>query len=317
MYPSYRGEIVNDFDKNNRENDPNRIKFAYKNSLLTKNLINNWNNKISKESNWYNLIETHYNKFYLNDNDDKNCDLFENIYSGCLKRFENNVLNEEENLSPIYSCHEGLHLNYESSLTHLNSSNSKENISSEEYYNLSAEMIWLGERTRQLTGAHVEYFRGINNPIGVKISTKMVLDEFCELCKILNPKNEKGKLLLILRLGNNNDSKIFLKKFCDYIIKSNINCPIISDPMHGNGETKNKIKTRNVNNIMEEINFTKAILEENGLKLNGIHLESTPFDVTECFNRDFLNEYCKEKYTTKCDPRLNMKQVINLIKDLD
>lgn len=194
-------------------------------------------------------------------------------------------------------------INYESSLT--------TNINNK-YYCLSTELLWIGERTNSLNEAHVEFFRGIENPIGIKVSTRTNIDNLIRTVRILNPKNEKAKLLIMTRLGNTDKAKIYLTELIESFINKQINCLFICDPMHGNIEIKGSFKTRKCTNIFEEINFTSDILHKFNIPLSGIHLESSPLDIFECINND--NDTINvNKYKTYCDPRLNVNQVKDLV----
>lgn len=209
----------------------------------------------------------------------------------------------------IYTCHEGLLLNYEGAHTVLNKSNNK-------YYNLSAELLWIGERTNNINEAHIEYFRGIANPVGIKVSCRTKIEDLLNIMKLLNPENEEGKILIISRVGNSVKGKAHLEALFPRIKQEGLNCLFICDPMHGNTEMVGGFKSRKINNLLEEINFTIKLLKENGLTLNGLHFESTPFDVTECIYEN-SDEISAEKYLTQCDPRLNLNQITEIISNID
>lgn len=287
-----------------------------------KSTINNIsNNKVKKTE------ENLHNGFHNNNghsNEQKYISCHSNI--NCLLNNSNHSLNHKhtnnddlkisytntQNFSNIFTCHEGLLLNYESALTRKNPNNNK-------YYNLTAEMLWIGERTNNINEAHIEYFRGVVNPIGVKVSCRTNIDDYISLLQILNPENIMGKVFVITRVGNSIKGKNYLENLIQRIKIYKINCVFLCDPMHGNTEMIGGHKTRKLSNLIQEINFTIKMLSANDLTLNGLHFESTPFDVSECVGENDL-EVNPDRYTTMCDPRLNLKQVLKIlesIKDLE
>lgn len=207
---------------------------------------------------------------------------------------------------PFFISHESLLLDYESALTRFEN---------DCYFNASAHMVWLGERTRDLNGAHVEYLRGIINPIGLKISHKITPAELVDLIKKLNPNNEAGKIILIPRLGVKN-IKEFLPLFIQEVKKSALSVTWLCDPMHGNGEiAPSGLKTRSIQNIQKELEETIQIHQKMDSILAGVHLEISAENVTECYGSDdhvTLSDL-HLNYKTACDPRLNAKQSFDLI----
>jgi len=174
--------------------------------------------------------------------------------------------------------------------------------------------LWIGDRTRELNGAHIEYFRGISNPIGLKCGPTMTSEEIIQLVKILNPKKEPGHLTIITRYG----SKKVVTSLPDHIraVKTT-GIPVvwICDPCHGNAVvTSSGIKTRNIADIVEEICRTFEIHEQENSILGGIHLELTGEDVTECIggSEELGSEHLYRKYETFCDPRLNYTQSLDV-----
>ena len=175
-------------------------------------------------------------------------------------------------------------------------------------------MVWIGDRTRQLNGAHVEFCKGISNPIGIKVGPTAKPAEIVELVKTINPENEKGKIVLIVRMGAKKINQLFptiLKQFK----KSNLNVVWSCDPMHANIEkSKSGYKTRNFKNIVSEVKSFFKIHKEVGTYAGGIHLEMTGQNVTECIGglQKISDKDLGSRYHTHCDPRLNASQSIEL-----
>lgn len=211
------------------------------------------------------------------------------------------------NCIDFYISHEGLLLPYEESMT-------RKSKTSESYYNLGAHMLWIGERTRDINNAHIEYFRGIKNPIGIKISSKIEPDELIELLDIVNPLNESGKICLITRMGYKN-VKTHLPKLIKAVQKSNKNVIWICDPMHGNTvTTAQNLKTRRFDDILTELTHAFNIHKEMDSCLSGVHFELTGEHVTECIGGTSTidEESLIENYQTFCDPRLNYSQSMEI-----
>jgi len=181
------------------------------------------------------------------------------------------------------------------------------------YYNLSAHMVWIGDRTRQLTGGHVEYFRGIANPIGCKVGPSMAADELKDLCQILNPDKVEGRLILITRYGADKIGSM-LPAHIKAVQESGTPVVWQCDGVHGNTVTaSNKLKTRKYGDVMSECVKALQIHRENGSVLGGIHLELTgQATVTECTGGciDISEDMLTQNYETLCDPRLNYAQAI-------
>jgi 3-deoxy-7-phosphoheptulonate synthase len=209
----------------------------------------------------------------------------------------------------MYSSHESLHLPYETALTRIQSDGA--------WYNLGAHFLWIGVRTSHLNSAHLEYIRGINNPIGVKISSNDTPQKIMSLVRALNPENKPGRLALIYRYGCNDILK-YLPKILSVITRAGENVIWISDPMHGNSSyTLSGYKTRHYYDILTELKHAKIIHREMGINLGGIHLEVTHENVTECLGGpQMLTERdIKQNYKTLVDPRLNFTQSVALIHE--
>lgn len=295
----YRGDLINSFNIEERDPDPKRLTLGFKTAKKVKKCINEWNERSNQS---VSLSETYqFFEYFRKRGICWSTNEFTN-------KVENNVCYDDTNriFSPIYICHEGLHLSYESRLIKYNEQTS-------EYYSTSADMLWIGERTNKLAEAHMEFFRGIANPIGIKVSLNTNLEDLINSIQILNPSNKEGKLILITRMGYNNQStETYLHLFAKKIKESNLRVSIICDAMHGNTMLDGKHKIRRLEDMINEINLTSDILQSNGIPLNGLHIESTPHFVTECLD-DEITAVFDKSYTTLCDPRLNFKQSIELI----
>jgi 3-deoxy-7-phosphoheptulonate synthase len=207
----------------------------------------------------------------------------------------------------FFTSHEALLLGYEMALT-------REDSTKGGWYDCSAHMLWIGERTRQIDGAHVEFLRGVNNPIGVKIGPDYDLDNVKQLIEALNPENEAGRLTLITRLGTKNIEKV-LPPLLREAKREGYNIVWNCDPMHANTYTaKSGHKTRNFNEILSEITCFFETHWAEGTIPGGIHLEMTGDNVTECTGgaRNIVDEELMNNYLTTCDPRLNAEQSLEV-----
>lgn len=217
------------------------------------------------------------------------------------------------NTADIYTSHEGLLLEYEQSLTRLLKDPSDGN--KPKWFNTSAHFIWIGDRTRQLNGAHVEYFRGIQNPIGIKIGPTMDGPDLAQLLDIVNPDKEIGKVTIITRYGAGKVQDK-LPEHIKAVQGSGHTVVWQCDPMHGNTRTApppHNLKTRSFSHIMSELSSCLAIHKGLGSHLGGVHLELTGDAVTECVggSEGLKDEDLSLNYTTYCDPRLNEKQALD------
>lgn len=297
----YRGDLVNSFNSNDRDSDPRRLTLGLRTAQKVKKFINDWNEK-GKEvqsPDSFQFFE-HFKKrgieWSIND--------FTNEI--CLSTSMRQTKNTQSMLSHVYICHEGLHLGYESRLVKFDKITSQ-------YYSTSADMLWIGERTNKLTEGHIEFFRGISNPIGIKVSTNTDLDDLVKSINILNPKNEEGKIILITRMGyNNHKTETYLNLLAKKIQESNLNVTLVCDAMHGNTMLDGKFKIRKLEDMIGEINLTSEIFHKYSLPLHGLHIESTPHSVTECLDQE-ITVVSEKSYTTLCDPRLNFRQSVELV----
>ena len=296
------------FDEKSRVHDPERMIQAYNQAASTQNLLRAFAYggyaDLSTIQNW-NL------DFVKKSKQGSNFKLIADRISECLN-FINACGINNTNVRQLYETnffisHEALLLPYESAFTRIDSTTGK-------WYDVSTHMVWIGDRTRQLNGAHVEFCKGISNPIGIKVGPTAKPAEIVELVKAINPENEKGKIVLIVRMGAKKINQLFptiLKQFK----KSNLNVVWSCDPMHANIEkSKSGYKTRNFKNIVSEVKSFFKIHKEVGTYAGGIHLELTGQNVTECIGglQKISDKDLSSRYHTHCDPRLNASQSIEL-----
>jgi 3-deoxy-7-phosphoheptulonate synthase len=310
-YPSYRGDIVNDIEADAKARIPNPKKLlkAYNQSAATLNLL-----RAFARGGMADLHKVHsWNLNYMRNHTlgEKYEELATKI-SESLKFMESCGITSQNtsqlSQTTLYTSHEALLLNYEEALTR------KDSLTGD-WYDCSAHMLWIGDRTRGLDEAHIEFFRGIKNPIGCKVGPSMKEDELIKLIDTLNPENEAGRLNLIVRMGANKIADHFpnlLKKVESEGKKIVWSC----DPMHGNVEkASNGYKTRDFANILSEVKQFFQIHKAQGSIAGGIHLEMTGQDVTECTgsaSSAITEEALASRYHTQCDPRLNADQSLEL-----
>jgi 3-deoxy-7-phosphoheptulonate synthase len=221
------------------------------------------------------------------------------------------IIRAQIQLPAIYSSHESLHLPYESALTR--------KMHDGYWYNLGAHFLWVGVRTSHLNSAHLEYIRGINNPIGVKISALDTPEKILSLVNFLNPDNKPGRIALIYRFGCDAIEKS-LPKMLSILSKAKKQVVWIADPMHGNTKlSKLGYKIRDYDEILLELKHAKLIHGRLGIYLSGIHLEATWENVTECIGGPaILSERdINTNYKTLVDPRLNFSQAVSLIQEFN
>ena len=205
----------------------------------------------------------------------------------------------------FYTSHEGLNLHYESAQTRTVPRR-------DGHYLLTTHMPWIGERTRDLGGAHVEFFRGIENVVGVKLGPKLDPHQALELLTLLNPTNEAGKLVAITRMGAKEVERV-LPGLVETVHRAGRKVLWMSDPMHGNTHsTASGLKTRDFDDILREIERSFAVHRELGTVLGGIHFELTGEDVTECVGGGITEADLSRNYASVCDPRLNYRQALEM-----
>lgn len=309
--PSYRGDIINgiEFTKEARVPNPKNMLKAYNQSAATLNLL-----RAFSRGGLADLNKVHqWNLEFIKDNPlGKRYDELSNKIDSSMQFMSacglTSDIMPQLHQTTLYTSHEALLLNYEEALTREDSETGK-------WYDCSAHMLWIGDRTRDLTEAHIEYFRGIDNPIGCKVGPTMQEDELIELIDALNPNNEEGRLNLIVRMGADKIKEYF-PKLLKRVRDEGKNVVWSCDPMHGNVEKSSTgFKTRNFDNILSEVEQFVEIHKEMGTVAAGIHLEMTGNDVTECTGSTscaITDEGLSSRYHTQCDPRLNASQALEL-----
>jgi 3-deoxy-7-phosphoheptulonate synthase len=306
--PSYRGDLVNRsaFTAADREPDPNLMLRGYERAGLTLNFVRslidggfadlhhpeNWDLAFVRES----AAAAEYQKLVNSVSD--SLEFFEALSGEPMHRTHR---------VEFYASHEGLHLPYEQSQTRFLPHRQR-------WYDLTTHYPWIGMRTADLEGAHVEYFRGISNPMGVKIGTGVSDEHLQKLIHVLNPNNEPGRLTLITRFGAKHIDE-HLPRVIRAVRATGSRVLWICDPMHGNTETAaNGYKTRRFDNILSELRSAFRIHQEVGSYLGGVHLELTGDDVTECVGgaRGLQESDLARAYKTQVDPRLNYEQAMEI-----
>lgn len=309
--PSYRGDIVNNaaFEMEGRVPDPMKLIKAYNQSAATLNLLRAFSRgglaDLNEVHRWnLDFIKGHPLGQKYEELSDK-IDRAMKFIAACGINTDNTP---QIHQTTLYTSHEALLLNYEEALTR------KDSISGD-WYDCSAHMLWIGDRTRELDDAHIEFFRGIKNPIGCKVGPSMQEDELIKLIDVLNPDNEEGRFNLIVRMGADKVEEYF-PALLRRVKAEGKNIVWSCDPMHGNVEKSSTgYKTRDFDNILKEVQQFFKIHENEGTIAGGIHLEMTGEDVTECTGSQscaITAEDLKSRYHTQCDPRLNANQALEL-----
>ena len=306
--PTYRGDIVNsiEFSPEARNPDPQRLIQAHSNSALTMNFV-----RALVDGGFADLHHTEYwNLSWVEHSPlaEEFQRLAENI-GRSLKFLETISGQDAGSLRRVnfFTSHEALHLHYEQALT-------RQVPRHWGWFNLSTHFPWIGMRTAALDGAHVEYFRGIRNPLGIKVGPGMDADWLSRLLDVLNPSREPGRIVLIHRMGES-----LIEEKLPGLIQAvqDSGSPVlwICDAMHGNTEsTESGIKTRRFRKIMREMDLAFDIHRSSHSRLGGVHLELTGEDITECTGgaRDLSEEDLKRAYKSTVDPRLNYEQSLEL-----
>jgi len=308
--PSYRGDIINgpDFSAEARIPDPTRMEFAYFQSAGTLNLL-----RAFASGGYADLHEVHrWNLDFVGRSPlaERYQDLAHRIdetlafMSACGMTSETTRDMRE---TDFYVSHEALLLPYEQALTRVDSTTG-------DWYACSAHFLWIGDRTRQPDGAHVEFLRGVKNPLGMKVGPTSTADDLLRILDTLNPANEPGRITLISRMGAG-QVREKLAPLVRAVAKAGRKVVWLCDPMHGNTiTTSDKVKTRNFDAILGEVKGFFDVHEQEGTWAGGVHVEMTGQNVTECIGgaHKITEANLSERYETFCDPRLNAEQSLEL-----
>jgi 3-deoxy-7-phosphoheptulonate synthase len=309
MIPSYRGDLFNSFEPTERARqlDPSRLIEAYQKSAMTLNFIRSLTDGGG-------FADMHHPEYWELDFMKRNAyykeykQMVESIHHAIhfVEAISPNRVHTLKNVD-FYTSHEALNLYYDSAQTRTVPHKPG-------YYNLSTHMPWVGNRTRQPDGAHIEYLRGIRNPVGIKVGPPYDTDEILHLIEHLNPKQEEGKITLITRFGKNKVQE-HLPGLIRAVNRAGFQVLWSCDPMHGNTfAVDSGIKTRRFEDILEDIKQTFEVHRRENTILGGVHLEMTGRNVTECVGgaNGLSEEALADNYESYCDPRLNYEQALEM-----
>jgi 3-deoxy-7-phosphoheptulonate synthase len=308
--PSFRGDMVNGFafEPDARRADPTRLVRAYHQSASTLNLL-----RAFAKGGFADLSRVHaWNLEFLD------ASVEGRRYEALAAEIDRALrfmsacgidLDTELQLHQVdfYTSHEALILGYEEALTRLDSL-------TDQWYDCSAHLLWIGERTHQLDGAHVEFHAGIENPIGVKLGPSTTVEEVLSLCERLDPERQPGRLTFVSRMGADRVHDA-LPPLLRAARDSDHPALWICDPMHGNTfQHQSGYKTRHFDDVMREVHGYFAACDDEGVWPGGIHVELTGENVTECLggSEAVLGDHLEERYESECDPRLNARQSLDL-----
>ena len=305
--PAYRGDAVNDleFNEASRTPDPHRLVRVYNTSAATLNLV-----RAFTQGGFADLRQVHeWNKGFIRGSSvGVRYEQMANEIGRALAFMKSAGVDPESFKSvDFFSSHEGLILEYEKALTRIDSRTG-------EPYDVSAHFIWIGERTRQLDGAHIDFASKIRNPIGVKLGPQTTVDAALALIEKLDPEREPGRLTFITRMGAGKIREV-LPGLVDGVTKSGAKVLWVCDPMHGNTyEAPSGYKTRSFDDVLDEVKGFFEVHKALGTHPGGIHIELTGDDVTECVGggEKISHEDLATKYESACDPRLNHAQSLEL-----
>ena len=308
--PSYLGDNINgiEFSEKARVPDPKRLFKAYSQSAATLNLI-----RAFSHGGFADLKNVHtWNLGFIKKSPEaKRFKDLEDQIEKALTFMDacgiNSDFNRRLKTVNFWTSHEALLLPFEESMTRTDSTTG-------ENHDTSAHFVWIGDRTRQLDGGHVEFCRGIENPIGIKCGPTLKADDLINLCNRINPKNEKGKITLISRFGCDNVAK-HLPKLIRAVKKEGINVIWSCDPCHGNTmQASTGFKTRPFNSVLKEVKNVFSCHQSEGSYAGGLHIELTGQNVTECTGgaQKISEKDLSSRYHTHCDPRLNANQALEL-----
>jgi 3-deoxy-7-phosphoheptulonate synthase len=308
--PSYRGDMINDmaFTADGRAADPERMVQVYNQSAATLNLL-----RAFAQGGYADLQEVHrWNLEFVSTGDQAQ------KYSALADRIDEAMtfmaacgltpdVAPQLRETDFYTSHEALLLGYEEAMTRVDST-------SGDWYDTSAHLLWIGDRTRQLDSAHVEFMKGISNPIGLKTGPSQTADGLLELIDALNPQNDPGRLVLISRMGHDQVEEK-LPELVRAVEREGKKVVWTCDPMHGNTiKAQSGYKTRPFDRILQEVRGFFAVHEAEGTHAGGVHIELTGQNVTECTGgaQAITDEGLSDRYHTHCDPRLNASQSLEL-----
>ncbi len=304
--PAYRGDIVNgyDFTPESREADPRRLVQGYHTSASTLNLV-----RAFTQGGFADLREVHrWNQGFARNPANVRYEQMAHDIDKAIKFMAAAGADFEElKRVDFYTSHEGLLMDYERPMTRIDSRNGSP-------INTSAHFLWIGERTRDLDGAHVDYMSRVRNPIGVKLGPTTKIDDMLRLIEKLDPNREPGRLTFITRMGAGK-VRDALPPLLEAIKKEDAHPLWVTDPMHGNGlTTPNGYKTRRFDDVVDEVKGFFEAHRDAGTNPGGIHIELTGDDVTECLagSEQIDENTLAMRYESLCDPRLNHMQSLEL-----
>jgi 3-deoxy-7-phosphoheptulonate synthase len=308
--PAYRGDIVNglEFEPAARRPDPRRQLQAYSQSAATLNLLRAFTQggyaALTRVHQWtLGFVERSPQAERYRDMADRISEALQ-FMAACGV---SDLNTPEITRTSLYTSHEALLLGYEQALTRVDSTTGR-------WYDTSAHLLWVGDRTRQPDGAHVEFCRGIANPLGLKLGPTITTDELLRLCDLLDPEREPGRLTLISRMGHDRIERQ-LPPLIRAVRREGRVMVWACDPMHGNTvKSASGYKTRPFERVLGEVRSFFAIHKAEGTHAGGIHLEMTGQDVTECTGgaQAISDAALADRYHTHCDPRLNAQQSLEL-----
>jgi 3-deoxy-7-phosphoheptulonate synthase len=307
--PSYRGDIINgqDFTAEARIPDPQRMLQCYSQSAATLNLL-----RAFAQGGYADLHQVHlWNQGFVarspqgeryRELADRLTETLDFMAACGFTSATSPQIRETE----FFTSHEALLLPYEQALTRVDSTTGR-------WYDCSAHLLWIGDRTRQADGAHVEFCRGIENPVGCKAGPSLKPEDLLRLIDILNPENEAGRLSIIVRMGADKVAD-GLPPLLRAIQREGRAVLWVCDPMHGNTVTAAGYKTRSFDRILKELRGFFEICRAEGAHPGGVHFEMTGQDVTECIGgaQEITEQRLGDRYHTHCDPRLNASQALEL-----
>ena len=313
-FPSYFGDMINniEFDNKSREPEPKRMLMAHDSSVNTMNVIRAIFMSRYVSLDYMEEWMCNYTLMYTDiDFNVYNCYKYAiSSIKQAMKFSQNNNMSIKKNISRMYTSHEGLSLDYEECMV-------KKDTMTNKYYDCSSHMLWLGEKTRSMKGQHIEFLRGIENPVGITVGPDFDKNELIEIIKYLNPTNEKGKIILICRFGLKNvttDLHILLNELER---NAHLNVILMLDPMYGNTiRLDNGLKTREFQDILHETSKFFRICQGKNVYVGGVNLEITTDDKSsECVGGLINNNISDIERTFNCkyDPRLNKSQCIEYI----